>query len=108
MLGIERAWQSNRDAMAKPRQVFVTQSRVLAVKVEEYFTKLMASLATGALSKEELAKIAKAKKNEDTEGLVDQDDEVDWRSDLPARFCLLEDQHFPLFVTFDKVSFLPT
>ena len=48
MLGIERAWESHRETMPKPRQLFVTQSRVLAEKVEEYFAKLLESLATAS------------------------------------------------------------
>ena len=83
MLGIERAWElqlsasedqvviDNQDGsggtalmmagLTKPRQLFVTQSRVLAGKVEEYFAKLMESLATASCSPQELADIAKKK-----------------------------------------------
>ena len=105
MLGIERAWKLKGEGVARPRQVFVTQSRVLAEKVEEYFSKLIDSLATGSLSKEELAKLTKARKEEEElEALVDREDEVNWRSDLPDRFSLLKDEHFPLFITFSKAG----
>jgi hypothetical protein len=104
MLGIERAWNLCRDTMLKPRQIFVTQSRVLAGKVEEYFTKLLESLATADRTPKELVELAKMKCRQDENGLVDLDDEADWRSDLPGRFSLLKDEHFPLFVTFDQVS----
>ena len=43
MLGIERAYAQKAGAglaVVKPRQIFVTQSRVLATRVEEYFAKL--------------------------------------------------------------------
>jgi hypothetical protein len=106
MLGIERAWatHSNSD-MPKPCQLFVTHSRVLAGKVEEYFTKLMESLETASHSPLELAKLAKARQAQHEEqGLVDLDDETSWRNDLPDRFSLLDERHFPLFVTFDRVS----
>lgn len=107
MLGIERAWQLRRDNMAKPRQVFVTQSRVLAGKVEEYFAKLLESLAIAARSPEELVELANTQKcARDDGGLVDLDDEVDWRNDLPRQFGLLRDEHFPLFITFDRVCLL--
>jgi hypothetical protein len=105
MLGLERTWQVHQDSMPRPRQVFVTQSRMLAGKVEEYFVKMLESLAAGAQSPKELAKHASIGVVRD-EGLVDLDDEENWRSDLPKRFSELRDNHFPLFVTFDKVSFI--
>ena len=90
--------------MTKPRQLFVTQSRMLAEKVEEYFSKLMESLAMASKSLQELADIAKNRQvQQEQEGLVDLDDEDNWRNDLPDRFSLLEDKHFPLFITFEKV-----
>jgi hypothetical protein len=98
MLGIERAcaMHGSKD-MVKPRQLFVTQSRVLAGEVEEYFSKLMESLATASHSPRELAKLVKIKQTKQEEGgLVDLDDEINWRNDLPDRFSLLDEQHFPL------------
>ena len=54
MLGIERAWvMHSGEDIPKPRQLFVTQSRVLAGKVEEYFLKLLDSLATASLTPRE-------------------------------------------------------
>jgi hypothetical protein len=107
MLRIERAWatQSSID-LAKPCQLFVTQLRVLVNKVERYFSKLMESLATASCTLQELADQAKHKQAQHEEfGLVDVDDEVNWRNDLPKRFSLLEERHFPLFITFDQVHF---
>jgi hypothetical protein len=107
MLGIERAWALHgNNELPKPRQLFVTQSRVLAGKVEEYFSKLMESLATASYSPRELANLAKNKQvMREEEGLVDLDDEINWRNDLPERFSLLERKHFPLFITFDGVCY---
>ncbi|KZP15183.1 P-loop containing nucleoside triphosphate hydrolase protein [Athelia psychrophila] len=85
----------------KPRQLFVTQSRMLAGKVEEYFAKLMEALATARYSLEELAILAKSHREE--AGLVDLDDQANWRNDLPGRFSELQDEHFPLFITFDRL-----
>lgn len=91
--------------LPKPRQLFITQSRVLAGKVEGYFSKLMESLATGSYSPRELANIAKKKQAlREEEELVHDDDKVNWRVDLPERFSLLEERHFPLFITFDHVG----
>jgi hypothetical protein len=94
----------NNHGMRKPRQLFVTQSRVLADKVEDYFAKLMESLVTASCSARELANLAKNRQTQRQEmGLVDADDVANWRHDLPERFSLLEERHFPLFITFDKV-----
>ena len=104
MLGIERAYVMHKDSMPKPRQIFVTQSRVLAGKVEEYFSRLLDSLATAERTREELAQFVKSKRQENEEGLIDIDDDQTWRADLPSRFSQLQDEHFPLFLTFDRVS----
>ena len=101
MLAIQRTWQQYPDMGPKPRQVFITQSRVLASKVEEYFVKLMSSLETATYSPEELRK--REKDVEQEIEFVDQDDNQQWRSDLPDRFSELADEHFPLFITYDRV-----
>jgi len=88
--------------LPKVKQVFVTQSRVLADKVEEYFNGLIKSYATNSLTAEEMEWRA-AKKKEAEKDLMELDEEDDSSSGLPPRFGLLEDKHFPLFLTFDKV-----
>ncbi|KZP05197.1 hypothetical protein FIBSPDRAFT_843218 [Athelia psychrophila] len=108
MLGIENAsaMLGNKDS-PKPRQLFVTQSRVLAGKVEEYFSKLMEALATANQTPKELARLAKkTQAHREEAGLVDLEDDVNWRNDLPDRFSGLEDRHFPLFITFDRLCSL--
>jgi hypothetical protein len=104
MLAIERAYaqQSESLSIARPRQVFVTQSRVLATRVQEAFSKLMASLAATNKSKEELEELAEQQK---LSGLYDVDDDVT-KAGLPKKFSLLQDEHFPLFLTFDRVRVL--
>jgi hypothetical protein len=77
---------------------------VLAGKVEEYFLKLMESLVMGSHSLQELAVIVKNRPvRQDDDGLIDVDDEENWRDDLPKQFSLLEEKNFPLFITYDKV-----
>ncbi|KAJ7171712.1 hypothetical protein C8R43DRAFT_1231226 [Mycena crocata] len=78
----------------KRRQLF---SRILAEKVEEHFTKL----AAGYRPSGNPDKTSKAKPS--TLALIDIDDELNWRSDLPKRYSDLRDEHFPLFVTFDRL-----
>ena len=100
MLGIQRAWEMQTPHMPKPRQIFITKSRVLATKVQEYFAKLLESLALAGYSLEDLKRM-QAQNTES--GLVDADDED--QVDIPLRYSALEEDHFPLFVTFDKVIF---
>jgi hypothetical protein len=101
MLLVEADYEISKEGCEetpKRRQLFVTQSRILAEKVEEHFTKLSAGYRPSGSSD----KAAKAKTS--TGALLDIDDEVNWRSDLPKRYSELRDEHFPLFVTFDRVS----
>jgi len=99
MLGIQRAWELSAVDMPKPRQIFVTKSRMLATKVKEYFTKLLESLAMAGYTLQEIAEL-KAQRVEDD--LIDLDDAPE--SHVPARYSQLEDKHFPLFVTFDRLA----
>lgn len=103
ILGIERSWNAQKDASAKPRQIFVTQSRVLADKVQEYYTRLHDSLSSADKAPEELRDMALTNAQQD-QGLVDRDEEIERRADLPKRYSELEDEHFPLFITFHQVS----
>jgi hypothetical protein len=105
MLGIEHSWQQHRELRAeRPRQLFVTQSRMLADKVEEYFIKLLQSLVLSSQTDSSLSDLLERQRNREEAGLVDQDEAVNWRDDLPRRFSELQDSHFPMFVTFDKVQ----
>ena len=101
MLAIQRTWQQYPDMGPKPRQVFVTQSRLLATTAEGRFAKLMVSIEDAGYSSKELRK--RVKDSEQEVELVDQDDNGRWRLDLPERFSELADEHFPLFITYDRV-----
>jgi hypothetical protein len=100
MLGLERTARTTGE---KVRQVFITQSKVLAEKVEESFNNMIQSYSGDLLSAEERQWRAMMKKHSEKH-LVEFDAEDDSFSNLPARFSDLEDKHFPLFLTFDKVS----
>lgn len=101
MVGIEHAWKQFPDMWDKPRQIFVTQSRVLATKVEEYFSKLMLSVDAASYTPEELKKLSKDIEKEMV--FIDLDDMEQWRSDLPTKFSDLTDDSFPLFITYERV-----
>lgn len=101
MLAIHRTWQQYPDMGPKPRQVFITQSPVLADKVAKYFAKLILTYESTTYSQEELRKIEEDLEQE--KELVNQKDRTDWRPDLPESFWGLLDEHFPLFITYDRV-----
>ena len=104
MLDIENSWQQNPELRSeRPRQLFVTQSRMLADKVEEYFIKLLQPLVRSQ-TKSNISNLLERQKNREEAGLVDQDEALNWREDLPQRFSELRDVHFPMFITFDKVQ----
>nr|GAT46622.1 predicted protein [Mycena chlorophos] len=84
-------------AASKPRQLFVTQSRILAEKVEEHYRKLSMGYQVDSLPD------AVTPEKQEPDDLVDVDDEIGWRSDLPERYSELKDEHFPLFLTFDAL-----
>ncbi|GAB1522834.1 hypothetical protein RhiTH_005958 [Rhizoctonia solani] len=98
MIGIEKLFEQMGE-MAKPRQVFVTQSRVLAQRVQEYYQSLVSGPSDTSNKS--------SKSDEDEEHvLADLDDEDVSAFGLPAKYSMLEDRHFPLFVTFDQLCSL--
>ncbi|KAL4254519.1 hypothetical protein ABKN59_003247 [Abortiporus biennis] len=107
MLGIERTYDNLRgtlhDDFPRPRQIFVTQSRVLAEKVEEYYSKLSESHVAGLRSEEESSALAADRRVTEDRGLVDQDEEEYHRGELPKSFSELKDDQFPLFLTFNQL-----
>ncbi|KAI6021206.1 P-loop containing nucleoside triphosphate hydrolase protein [Pisolithus marmoratus] len=105
MLGIQRAWRQRHSEghdISRPRQLFVTKSQMLANKVEEYFLKLLESLTLAGCTLEELARLKPRRVDQE---LVDDDDDVpDIQNGIPQRYSELEDHHFPLFLTFDRLA----
>ncbi|CAE6450568.1 unnamed protein product [Rhizoctonia solani] len=88
------------------RQLFVTRSPVLARHVESSFRGLVDSANIANKTPEELAEMAKSEENRSAPALVEFDSEVDLRNDLPARYSLLEEDHFPLFLSFETLCSL--
>ncbi|KAI0089831.1 hypothetical protein BDY19DRAFT_992789 [Irpex rosettiformis] len=107
MLGIEQARDSVRAShggeLPRPRQLFVTQSRVLAEKVQEYYTKLSMSQAAAYRTAEESTRLAAEQKDPEKQVLVDKDEEELHHSTLPKSFRELKEEHFPLFITYDQL-----
>ncbi|KAG8737474.1 hypothetical protein FRC10_008158 [Ceratobasidium sp. 414] len=88
------------------RQLFVTRSRVLTQHIARNYRGLLDSSEIAHKTREELAEIRKNNEHNRSRELVEFDNEVDLRDDLPDRFSLLETSHFPLFVSFDKLCSL--
>ncbi|KAH9487237.1 TPR and ankyrin repeat-containing protein 1 [Psilocybe cubensis] len=101
MLRIEREYQLCSEYCAKPRQVFITQSRVLAAKVEDLFASYLESLAIASNRSTKYRKSASDSEAKD-ESLEDNED-MELGGNLPRRFSELEDKHFPLFLTIDRL-----
>lgn len=93
MIGIEKLFEQMEE-VAKPRQVFVTQSRVLAQRVQEYYHNLVSASSETP---------SRPQQHEEEQVLADLDDEDAGAFGLPAKYSMLEDRHFPLFVTYDQV-----
>ncbi|KAF8641227.1 hypothetical protein AX17_000861 [Amanita inopinata Kibby_2008] len=107
MLWVERSFQMNSEGMVKPRQLFVTQSNVLAKKVQEYFNKTLESVGMAAKSPLELKSVAKSRRSrENHDVLCDKDEDDDRHSPLPSKFSELQDEHFPCFITFSRLCAL--
>ncbi|QRV91835.1 UvrD-like helicase carboxy-terminal domain protein [Ceratobasidium sp. AG-Ba] len=85
------------------RQMFVTRSRVLARHVESSFRGLTGSAELAYKTTDELQAMAQRARESPQRTLAEFDTELDLRDDLPVSFSLLEDRHFPLFVSFDKL-----
>ena len=95
MLAIQLNWQRLPEVGPKPRQLFVTQSQYLATKVGKYFAKLKAHFEVAA-------------QKETGQGTESSEQEHEligerWGSDLPEKFSELLEEHFPLFITYNKV-----
>lgn len=89
LLGLEKTKSKSNVPI---RQVFITQSHILAQRVQDYYAQLYGAATSSADA------------NLDSGGLVNLDEESESRSDLPAKFSELTDKHFPLFVTFNQVG----
>ena len=101
LLRFEEARQQSNFLGGSPqiRQVFLTQSHVLASKVQEYYFQLLEATQIGStVNAGNTTRVKVSEKH-----LTELDEEADDRPDLPARYSELRDEHFPLFLTYDQV-----
>ncbi|CAE6477183.1 unnamed protein product [Rhizoctonia solani] len=91
------------DELRPTRQLFVTRSKVLTQHIARNYQGLMDSSDIANKTTNELEEMRKANQKYQSRELVEYDNSVDFRVDLPRRFSELKDSHFPLFVSFDKL-----
>jgi hypothetical protein len=93
-----------RSETATPtKQLFVTRSKVLTQHIAANYRGLVESSEIASKTPEELAEIRQMNEKYQNRELVEFDNEIDLRDDLPERFSQLNGSNFPLFVSFDKV-----
>ena len=103
IFGIERAWKNKGCVGPRPRQLFLTKSRLLAEKVEQDYVNLLYSLSTDSdaqlYARERIQRWNSRRKKV----IFNLDDTDGRRDDLPQKFSELRDSDFPLFLTLDTV-----
>lgn len=106
MYRIELRWKtlnghSDSKKTQRPRQIFVTRSRVLSEKVQEQYEGLLRSHESGRRGDRGAESAPNYRSLQD---ILDAGDEDHWQVDLPRRFSQLSDENFPLFLSSDRVS----
>lgn len=106
MLGLEKAYEKSPEiaTRGKLRQVFLTQSPVLAAKVKSYYQSIVDTASTANLSARELIELVKKRETAAVEDLEDLEDVA--VKGLPSRFSQLTAEHFPLFISVDTLLYL--
>ena len=104
IFGIERAWQNQGCIGPRPRQLFITKSRLLAEKVERDYVSLLYSLSTGPDAPLYVRERIQRWNSRRKKVIFNPDDTEGKRDDLPEKFSELRDSDFPLFLTLDAVS----
>ncbi|KAH9075551.1 P-loop containing nucleoside triphosphate hydrolase protein [Lactarius deliciosus] len=103
IFGIERAWQNRGSVGPRPRQLFITKSRLLADKVEQDYVNLLFSLSEDPDTPQYIRDRIHLWKLRRKNNVLDPDDAQGKRDDLPETFSELQDGHFPLFITVDTL-----
>ncbi|CAG8599954.1 4791_t:CDS:10 [Funneliformis mosseae] len=91
------------------RQIFITLNPILCLRVKKYFKQLQksAELAGETISKAQFIAWKKecgSSKTFDDNNMHEEDDVKKILGEIPNSFRLLTDQHFPLFITYEKFS----
>ncbi|CAG8450090.1 7512_t:CDS:10 [Dentiscutata heterogama] len=99
------------ESVFNKRQIFVTVSPTLCTRVKQYFNRLRESamLAEKKMSFTQFYEYIKKKDEENIDSnpddsLIEEDEEEKLLGDIPNSFRQLTDDHFPLFITYEKFS----
>ena len=103
IFGIERAWQNQGCVGPRPRQLFITKSRLLAEKVERDYVSLLYSLSAGPDAPLYVRERIQRWNSRRKKMIFNPDDSGAKRDDLPEKYSELRDSDFPLFLTMDTV-----
>ena len=103
IFGIERAWKNKGCVGPRPRQLFLTKSRLLAEKVEQDYVNLLYSLSTDSDAQLYACERIQRWNSRRKKVIFNPDDTDGRRDDLPQKFSELRDSDFPLFLTLDTV-----
>ncbi|KAF7797816.1 hypothetical protein EIP86_009022 [Pleurotus ostreatoroseus] len=99
MYGREQSWkalnESSSENALRPRQIFATRSRVLAEKVKQSYQELLHGQEIGKAAHHQREAAIKARS---LQQILEFDDD-----DHALRFSQLEADHFPLFLSFDRL-----
>ena len=95
--------QHSTENVQRLRQLFVTRSPILSAKVKEEYEGYVHGREIGKRRNYVVSSTAQGQSLED---ILDLADEESWQVDLPRRFSQLGDEHFPLFLSSDRVSAL--
>ena len=89
---VERGWWTASWDLSRPRQMFVTCSPMLSRRVQRTVSQILESFRLADMTQQELVDIWKR-----------QARPVEHSRPLPRKWSELEDDHFPLIISFDKV-----
>ncbi|KAI0344277.1 hypothetical protein BDW22DRAFT_1147716 [Trametopsis cervina] len=97
MLMTECTWGLYFQTERKPRQVFVTRSQHLATNVKEQFFDMLLTMLWGPEQNSSAPRPT---------ALLDAEEELRWNTAVPQRLGQLQDDNFPLFVSFERLCSL--
>ncbi|KAH7446733.1 hypothetical protein KP509_01G071000 [Ceratopteris richardii] len=100
--GLTNLWMpylSKQNNLTEIRQLFVSVSPLLCIRIRDYFLKLKASFRAVSDHAERMST--------DTTGrMLEEEDEESLFSSIPNEITVLSDEHFPMFITFRKLMMM--
>ncbi|KAI0321924.1 hypothetical protein OF83DRAFT_1289699 [Amylostereum chailletii] len=103
IFGLERAWGTPSPYESRPRQIFLTKSRLLARKVENDLIELIRSDVMSKYAPQHFVDRVKRSPPSTHSSMFNIEDLETWRADLPTKYSQLKDEHFPLIITFNDL-----